>query len=89
MVIPLTHIYDASRSFSVRFAIVNSKVSFEKRCEDISSDDDDTCSEMSGSLFLLFRPQSLLVYRNISEIVNGQMWFYWLLLSCNCKWNEY
>ena len=39
---------DASKSFSVRFAIVNSKVYFNKCCEDIrSDDDDDTCSETS------------------------------------------
>lgn len=51
----LTNPDDAYRSFSVRFAIVNSKFSFDKRCEDISSENDDTCSETSFWSFLLFR----------------------------------
>ncbi|KAI9107515.1 hypothetical protein K1719_021552 [Acacia pycnantha] len=37
---------NANSSFSVRFGILNSKVSFGKRCEETSSDDD-TSSQMS------------------------------------------
>ncbi|KAK4252804.1 hypothetical protein QN277_010954 [Acacia crassicarpa] len=37
---------NAYSSFSVRFGILNSKVSYDKRCEATSSDDD-TSSQMS------------------------------------------